>query len=181
MINACDLRQKDNLLKIEKKAGFYKWYAEKAELNFILQKLGVSFADIQSALEIKNNLYCIYVGIAAKESVRERLNWHINQKHTESNVRHGTLSTLRQSIASIVSQRQGDEKSTNHFIDKLKLEYFVVDDAIKSENAQKNLIQTEEDLMKNHLYVLNIQKNYHPLASPIRKKLKQLRKISKVF
>lgn len=126
MINAVDLRNKKELKRIDNKPGYYKWWANKSELKFILDKLSVKFETVESAIEEKDGLFCIYVGIAVKESVRDRLDWHVNDKHSEAQVRNGTLSTLRQSISSLVSQNQYDKKGTNDFIDKLKIEYFLM-------------------------------------------------------
>ena len=73
------------------------------------------------------------------ESIRDRLNWHINDTHTETRVKYGTLSTLRQSIASIIAHNQYDKKATDDFIDKLEVEYFFNEQPIKSANAKNEL------------------------------------------
>ena len=175
MVNARELREK---IDIEEKPGYYKWWAEKNEFDYLLEKLDVNFDDIKDSLEIKDNLYCIYVGIAVNESVGDRLNWHINDKHSLSKVKHKTLSTLRQTISSIISNNQADELGTNEFIDKLKVEYFLFDYPIKSEEAKSEIKSIEDDLLQKNLYILNIQDNHHPLAKPIKKKLRKLRKDS---
>lgn len=179
MINAIDLRNKENLEKINNKPGYYKWWASKSELEFILDKLSVKFETIESAIEKKEGLFCIYVGIAVKESVRDRLDWHINDKHTKSQVENGTLSTLRQSISSLVSQNQYDKDGTNNFIDKLKIEYFISENPIKSVKANEELHSIERTLLVKNLYVLNIQENHHPFAELTKNELRRLRKISK--
>ena len=71
MISARDLRDKDNLLKIEDKPGYYKWWATREDLDFILERLSVSFDDIKSGLESRDGLYAVYVGIAVRE-VRQK-------------------------------------------------------------------------------------------------------------
>lgn len=180
MINAKDLRKKDNLLKISNsKPGYYKWWAKKAQLDLLLKNLDVTFADIEKYLEKDNDLYCIYVGIAVKESIRARLNWHVNDKHGESQVKNGTLSTFRKSIASVVAHNQYDKEATNNFIDLLMVEYHELDYPIKSEIAKENLHKIERDLLSKHLYILNIQENNFEQAKPIKSKLRKLRKDSK--
>ena len=77
MISAKQLREK---IDIENKLGYYKWWAQKEEFDILLEKLDINIDDIKNSLEIKDNLYCIYVGIAVNESVGDRLNWHINDK-----------------------------------------------------------------------------------------------------
>jgi len=179
LLNASKLRNKEELIKIPNKAGYYKWWSNKNELYTILKKLNVKFDDIKDYIETKNNLYSIYVGIAVKESVRSRINWHINDKHTKSRVENGTLSTFRQSISSIVAENQYDKSETDKFINKLKIEYFTTDNPIKSIEAKKELEEKEKKLMNTQLYVLNLQNNHHPQAKAIKKELKYLRKISK--
>ena len=175
MISAKQLREK---IDIEEKPGYYKWWAQKNEFDYLLKKLNINFEDIEDSLEIKDNLYCIYVGIAVNESVADRLNWHINDKHSLSKVKHKTLSTLRQTISSIISNNQADEAGTNEFIDKLKVEYYLLDYQIKSEKAKSEIKAIEDDLLQKKLYILNIQDNHHPLSKPIKIKLKKLRKDS---
>ncbi len=179
MIKTSSLRHIEELKKISSKPGYYKWWVSKVELDILLKVLDISFSKIESSLESKNDLYCVYVGIAAKESVRSRLNWHINDTHTASRVKNGTLSTLRQSISSIISHNQYDKISTDLFIDKMFVEYFYIDSPIKSDNAKTELHAIETKLMAEYLRILNIQNNHYPLSYSIKSKLKELRKESK--
>ena len=179
MIKAITLRNKEQLRNISSLPGYYKWWVSKTELDVILKALNVSFSEIEKALELKDELFCVYVGIAAKESVRKRLNWHINDRHTESRVINGTLSTLRQSIASIVSRNQFDKTTTDLFIDKMYVEWFYISTPIKSEATKRELHLIETNLMSEYLRILNIQGNHHPLSILTIPPLKQLRKESK--
>lgn len=179
MIKASSLRNKDNLKSISSLPGYYKWWAAKSELEVILKALNISFSEIENALETRNDLYCIYVGIAVKESVRNRLNWHVNDKHTVSQVRSGTLSTLRQSISSIAAGNQYAKEATDTFIDKLYVEWFYSNNPIKTEAAKNELHEIEKQLLAEYLRVLNIQDNHHFLSGSIKSKLKNLRKKSK--
>ena len=179
-INAKELRNKEALLNIpDRLPGYYKWWAEKPDLDIILLALDADFSELSSFIEQKDGLYCIYVGIAAKESIRKRLDWHVNDSHTPSRVLSGTLSTLRQSISSVVTHNQYDKDATNAFIDKLTIEWFTIDDPIKSHEAIDKLYTIERNIMSEHLYVLNIQDNKFPQAQPIKKRLSALRKSSK--
>lgn len=157
------------------KPGYYKWWAQKGELQAILDKLDISFCDVEEYLEERNGWYCIYVGVAIKESVQARLNWHVNQTHNPTNVQYGTLSTFRQTISSVVGSNMLDTQSTNDFIDKLVVAYYACDFAIKSQEAKEHIRNIEKELLNsNTLYLLNIQDNHHKLAP--RKKLTALRK-----
>ena len=181
MIKAASLRNPVERKKILPKPGYYKWWVGKNELELLLNVFDISFADIENALEVKEGLFCVYVGIAAKESVRQRLNWHINDPHTASRVRDGTLSTLRQTIASIVAHNQYDKAATDSFIDSMFVEWFYIDAPIKSEKAKTELHIIESKLMTEYLRILNIQENHHVLSKSIKKELKKLRKESKQF
>ena len=181
MIKAASLRNPMELKKILPKPGYYKWWVSKNELELLINVLDISFADIENSLEVKEELFCVYVGIAAKESVRQRLNWHINDPHTASRIRNGTLSTLRQTIASIVAHNQYDKTTTDSFIDSMFVEWFYIDAPIKSEKAKTELNLIESKLMAEYLRILNIQENHHVLSKSIKKELKKLRKESKQF
>ncbi|MBE6494721.1 MAG: hypothetical protein E7Z84_08990 [Methanosphaera stadtmanae] len=178
-VAAIKLRNKNELSKIPDKIGYYKWWAKKEDFNYICERLYVNYDDIKDDVEVKNNYYGLYVGIAANESVRARINWHVNDIHSKSRVENGTLSTFRQSISSIVVENQYDKDSTNEFIDKLNVEYFTLEYPIKSVEAKEELHNIERNLLINNLYLLNIQENKHPKSKPIKKRLKYLRKISK--
>ena len=83
LIPAQALRNKDNLKKISKQPGIYKWWISKDLLCDLLKAIKIDINSIpENCWDIKENLYCVYVGIAA-EPLWQRLNWHINQKHTK--------------------------------------------------------------------------------------------------
>ena len=60
-----------------------------------------------------NNSPLVYVGTAGVRNVgaarenkghlRERMKWHITTRHNQSTIRNGTLSTLRTTIGSLIS------------------------------------------------------------------------------
>lgn len=178
-VKAKDLRQKEVAAQIPKdKPGYYKWWANENDFKDIASKLNVTLPrkDIQTT-EIGGEKYsCVYIGIAANESLYHRIvKWHICQKHSESQVRHKTLSTLRQTISALFGENMMDKDKTNEIIDRLVVEYFVSDNAIHSEEARSELHGIEKDLLKGDtLYILNIQENKHPDAPT--KLLMQLRR-----
>lgn len=120
------------------------------------------------------DLYCIYIGIAEKESIGNRLDWHVNQEHKQSAIKSGFLSTLRQSLSSLLSHNQKNEEATNEFIDNLYIEFFEV-----TEEAEGELRKIEKEAMEKYLYILNIHGNHHSKVGEIKKKLKELRKAGK--
>lgn len=179
-IQAILLRDINNLSQIPNdKPGYYKWWATRKDFEELARKLGTDFASLEPYIEKEDDLYCIYVGIAAKESIRSRLNWHVNDPHTQNRVKSGTLSTLRQSISSLIAGNQSKKKETNDFIDRLTIEYFIIDKTIRSKEASEELDKIERDLMHNKLYILNIKDNKHAKSKQIIRELKQARKESK--
>lgn len=180
MLDAKTLRNKQTVNTIPgDKPGYYKWWAEKSEVDLILKELNITYDFAEQYFEKKGNLYCIYVGIAAKESIRKRLDWHVNDKHTPSRVKNGTLSTLRQSISSVVAHNQYDKTATDDFINKLSIEYYTINSPIKSTEAIEKLHSIERDLMQRNWYLLNIRDNKFVYAKPAISALKALRKQSK--
>lgn len=180
IVQAKDLRDKNNLKSVPNKPGYYKWWATEEDFFLLLKNLGVDYKGICNAVEVREGKYAIYVGIAVKESIRNRLNWHVNDEHSLSKVKNGTLSTLRQSISSLIAGNQGDKKATDDFIDRLAIEYVDCDFAIKSIEAKNTIENIERELMNNSLRILNIRDNKHSLALPIIKVLKEKRKTAKL-
>ena len=181
------LRQKDRLELIPNdKPGWYRWWASSEALKLLLDSkfLSRTYCDeilpfLTKRTDKQTTLYSLYVGTASKGSIRQRLNWHINQEHTTSTVLHGTLSTLRQSISSLVAGNQYDEVATNKLIDMLAIEYIVVDSPIRSENTKAVIEQIELDELTNRVYPLNIMKNRQPCIQSFRRELSKIRSNSK--
>lgn len=184
LIRANKLRDKNNLKNmIENKPGYYKWWAEEKEVILLLTHLDLdtSITSIIDSLEKYDDKFCIYIGVAIKESVRDRLDWHINQINSPSAVKNGTLSTLRRTISSVLFQDMNLTNETNEFIDKLYVQPFYIDKPIKSQEAKEIIHNIEIGFLAHgdNLYLLNIQDNKHNLSP--RKKISSLRKISKII
>jgi hypothetical protein len=181
IIKASLLRNPIELAKFPKdKPGWYRWWAPDVALQKLLGQHYAALAPkLTQGVGPLDGQSCIYVGVAIKESIRDRLNWHVNQQHTRSCVKHGTLSTLRQSIASLVGTCQADEAATNRIIDLLTIEYFPVDLPIKSTTAKKCIDVIEKDEMQKKALPLNIQSNHHKDVAIFKPALKLARKAAK--
>lgn len=188
-VYAKDLRKKENLLKIPDKPGLYKWWASQKALEELLNynKINLDKDYINSIIENLTTYetidgekyYYVYVGIAVNESVRKRIDWHINQHHTPSAVNSGFLSTLRKSISSLIVQDQFNESKTNELIDMLKVEYITIDSKIHSLEAKEKLHSKENEEMKNNVLPLNIKGNKNEKLKEYKKQLMKLRKEAK--
>lgn len=180
-ISAKSLRDPAQLAQVpDDRPGWYRWWAPEPVLRKLL---GSHYQELAPLLTRgqggTSGLFCIYVGVAIRGSIRARLKWHINQKHTFSAVKHGALSTLRQSIASLVGSSQGDEAATNQLIDLLTVEYYPVDWPIKSDQVKTTIETTERAEMQNHVLPLNIRGNRNPAVASYKKYLKAARKNAK--
>lgn len=178
IVRAKDLRKESELDKVPKGIGYYKWYAEKQDLNLLLRKLGLSFDSIpQDQWDIENGLYCIYLGIA-KKSLRERLDWHVNDHHTINAVRSGALSTFRQSLSSVLFSDQSKEQDTNSFIDRLTIHFFYFENLNSESDIDKKTIEAKETgLINQYLHILNGSKNHNCFRAG--KRLRELRMLGK--
>lgn len=188
LIEAKQLRNTETLHKIPNNMpGWYKWWASEDTLKQLLDSPYISknyYSELFPNLTKKNidgiNYYYIYVGVAIKESIRSRLDWHVNQKHTKSSVESGFLSTLRQTISSLVAKDQYDEENTNKLIDSLVIEYYPVDLPIKSIKAKEKIERIEKEELNNNMLPLNLRDNKNIIVKNFLKELSQVRKQSKL-
>ena len=174
MIQAKKLRTPAVMQKVPDCPGYYKWWAKKEELDTVLKALGVKFSDVSASLEKKGDYFCLYVGIAA-QSLRKRVNWHLNDTHTVQRVNSKVLSTLRQTVSSLIAKNQYFKKATDDFLDKLCFEWFPLDTEVPTDETKGELHGIERKIMSEHFYPLNIQDNGHPLAKDVTKTLSDLR------
>ncbi len=187
VVYAKELRNLNELKKIPKDMpGWYRWWADKSALKEILdspyigEKYFSTLLPYLTTKKIENKIYYyIYVGVAVRESIQARLNWHVNQKHSKSSVQSGFLSTLRQSLSSLVAGNQYNEEKTNAFIDKLVIEYYPVNEKIKSKNAKEKIEEIEKGEMSKNVLPLNIRDNKNGIVKDYLKELSRVRKKSK--
>lgn len=187
LIKANALRDKTLSKEIpNNKPGFYKWWAKEDELEVLLNSKQLTNKYLEAILpyltkKIINNeyYYYIYVGVAIKESIYARLDWHVNQRHTRVSVESGFLSTLRQTLSSLIKGNQYAEEKTNIFIDKLYIEYYPIDLNIKNDDAKINIENIEKGEMIKNCLPLNIKDNKNELLKSFLKGLKNARKNSK--
>jgi len=166
--------------------GWYRWWAPEAEARALLdspylpQKYSPSLlAMLPRGNGVLADFCAVYTGIAVKEPLRARLDWHINQRHRESAVKSGTLSTLRQTLSSLLAGDLMNETAANAFIDKLLVEYYPLDLPVGSEEAKRFLESNEQKEMDERLFILNIKDNRRSEAQSFIRDLKRARKIGK--
>ena len=184
---AKNLRNKDQLFEIPKDMpGWYRWWAPTASVEVLLNSSYIEenyfdtiFPYLTTQIFDGMEYYYIYVGVAIRESIRDRLDWHVNQHHTLTSVKSGFLSTFRQSISSLVARNQFDEEATNKMIDTFVIEYEPIDLSIKSEEAKEMIEQIETTEMAQHTLPINIKDNKNTIVKDFLVELKKVRKESK--
>lgn len=155
---------------IKKVPGIYRWWFDADATNRLLSEL--KFKDFHKLMyrEIDGTkYYALYFGIS--NDMRGRANWHICQSHSTSQIKHGTLSTLRQTLSGLLGiDMSKSRQCINDLMDNsCYLEYDYVSDP-KTYEGQ------ELKGYNNYAYPLNIQENktidkYHiKLLKDLRKK-----------
>ena len=172
MYSVRDIRKNPALIPDQR--GLYKWWCKHEVLEAIATELQ---CDITKCSIEKNNecdLFCVYVGVAVKETLKERIKWHMGN-HTDSSVKHKTLSTLKQSLSAIHNQDMSPSLANE--LDKYMDQFYV---SVNTDISEAQDIYAEEKRLLfekgQPLYILNIQGNNHE-QSP-KQKLKDLRKVA---
>ena len=170
MYSVRDIRSNPALISDSR--GLYKWWCKLEVLEGIANALQFDIGNCQIEKDDEYGLFCVYVGVAVKETLRKRIKWHMGN-HTPGAVKHKTLSTLKQSLSAVVkhnmSHKYADE--LNDYMDN----FFVSEDMINA--AREDIYEEEKRLLSGlnqPLYILNIQENKHTQAP--KKVLKKMRK-----
>jgi hypothetical protein len=161
-MQAIKLRDKGILHSISTSAGVYKWYMP----LILIDSLSV----LIEGCEYKEDLgYFVYVGIAT--NMREKLNWHVSQKHSISSIKSGFLSTLRQTLCGLAKVPMDDEDNVNAIINQMSIEVDLCSSKHEAEIMERNII-------KNFILPLNIMHNNYPFVRELRQLRSQSRNLA---
>ena len=153
--------------------GTYRWWFHES----CLKQLGLSHIDSQKLLSTTfqgKRYHALFFGIAAKETIRQRLHWHINQKHTQSSFKSGYISTLRLTLCALLLNPASkptlkqSEDVVNGYMDK----YCVVEWCSYHNNAEDQIRADEKAELRSYWYPLNIQGNKWKLTDLMSKRKK---------
>lgn len=105
---------------IENRKGVYCWWFSSDAAKDLISQLGLTQSDISRIqvrlMEDGKEYWALYFGIS--KDMLSRAKWHILQPHTISAVKHGTLSTLRQTISALLNTPMSmSEDIVNSYID----------------------------------------------------------------
>lgn len=174
MIKAINIRNKTERKKIPNdKPGLYTWWAEESDYSLLLNKLEINKSSIDQYVKRNGSLVCIYVGMTA-QPLRSRLDSHVN-RHSRASIFNYGLSTLRRSIASVVTGNLYDKKGTDEFINRLYIEFKTFDYPLKAKKTKEDIEKIETEFMKTNLCILNLKDNNHEKAADIILKLTTMR------
>lgn len=158
---------------IENLPGIYCWWFKEKAAQILLVNLPLTqdeLAKIQKREINGEEYWALYFGIS--KDMLARAKWHIMQKHSPSAVKHGTLSTLRQTLSALCSAVMSESEGTvNEFIDSncyWEWEY--------CQRFKEVEFQELSSIVK--CYPLNIQEN-KTVNKEVREKLTSLRKLHK--
>ena len=122
-----------NVKNVPTDKGIYFWFMRTECYNILSQRLEDTPLVAVDPCVTKDGLHLVYIGTAGTgkqggANLRQRLDWHVCQDHLEGCIRHGTLSTLRTGIGSLLSDDliQCDPTTTRQKINDLFSEYFKV-------------------------------------------------------
>lgn len=157
---------------IEKTSGIYCWWFKENAADQLLpqlRRLSPSEKDkIQTRVIEGTEYLALYFGISSKD-LFSRFKWHILQTHSNSSIKYGTISTLRQTLSALLNKNLSvSEKCINDFMDEncyLEWEY----------NDSPDVIEKKELSSGQKCYPLNIQKN-QTVSKDVRHELTSLRK-----
>ena len=158
---------------IESRKGVYCWWFSSAAAKDLISQLGLTQSDISRIqvrlMEDGKEYWALYFGIS--KDMLSRAKWHVLQRHTVSAVKHGTLSTLRQTISALLNTPMSvSEDTVNAFIDSNCYWEWEYDD--NPEDRERRALSSAL------CYPLNIKEN-RTVATETICVLKQRRKVFK--
>lgn len=177
LANRCQVAElRAKLLDVtDKEPVIYQWWFRADAAALVLRQIGEDPENVKIQHDkIKGKDYlALYVGKG--KSCRERFSWHIRQHHDERTVRHGFLSTLRQTICGLLGVNAvGNEDAVNTFIDQ----YCVLDWTCYPGISPVDLGKLEKERILAGYFPLNIQGNPN-VDKEIRKELRRRRSNAK--
>lgn len=186
--SVCEIRSSKE--GIGKDVGIYCWWFKDDCVDVLLKRIS---QDVDWRRLVDESLQhkvfgdvkytALYVGIAAgkKKGILGRFKWHVEQKHTVSNVTKGYLSTLRRTLSALLNfklLKNGIEVNLNS---QEKLNAFIDENCVLEWNyyprkTKKDLETLEDEIINSGYYPLNIQSNKQ-ITKDLSKKLSDMRKI----
>ena len=141
-------------------SGVYRWY-------ITLEGARALGIDLEGCTRSGGH-YLVYVGLA--KDLRQRLDWHWNDKHSPSSVKSGFVSTLRQSLSALLVGEMvtARERVDSFMRTQMRVEW----------ETCENYQEREADLIREHSLPLNLRGNAHPFLATLKRKRKECKRKS---
>ena len=157
-------------IKFEKKPGIYRWWFSKEGAYQLLSPISnlIEWDDIKETEIAGEEYLALYFGMT--KDINDRFKWHISQKHSNSAIKAGTISTLRRTLSALLNCPLSKSQETiNDFIDNnCYLEWKYCDSEKDADSKEKKELDT-------NYYPLNIRDNYK-ISPALKTSLELLRK-----
>jgi len=156
--------------------GIYFWFMKQDAYSLLSQYITMSPIEPKFSKTINGDSYdLVYLGTAGtgkkgNSNLKNRFEWHINQKHSESTIKQkqSALSTLRTGLSSLLSDDlilPNTEIIVNDFMSSKMLLFY-----IKYENNNEIINSDEIILIKNLKPLFNLKNNpnsyKHSISNP---------------
>lgn len=149
----------------------YMWWFRRDGASAILRAVGENVDNVNILHDKIDGADYLALYVGKGKSCRQRFDWHIRQHHDERTVRHGFLSTLRQTLCALMGVNAVDgEAVVNRFIDlNCYLDWTCYPDI-----SEEELSKLEEAKIASGYFPLNIVAN-KTVPQEVRKPLRKLR------
>lgn len=155
----------DNLNVVPKHKGIYFWFMHPDGYEALSKKLSNHLQPVQPFTAL-DNYHLVYIGTSGtgkdgNSSLRQRLEWHIAQKHSQSAVCSGALSTLRTGIGSLAADDLilYPDSSTETVVNNIFSGYFKVFWIEYQDDQDIQINSDEEVLISNLRPLFNLKNN----------------------
>lgn len=150
--------------------GIYFWFMHPDGYQDLSRYISIVPIEYGFKKEINEIMYdLVYLGTSGTgkqggSNLRKRLLWHIQDKHTQNSICHGTLSTLRAGLGALLKNNliePDTESAVNEFMkDKMALIWIAYD-----ENEESMIDRNEKTLIQTLKPLLNIKNNPNARAN----------------
>jgi hypothetical protein len=152
-----------------KSKGIYFWFMQQDGYIAMSDFVSANPIEPKYSIAIEGVKYdLVYLGTAGtgkegNSNLSKRFEWHINQKHIESNICHGTLSTLRSGLGALLSDDlmlENTEIKVNDFLKNYMKVFWI------EYSDDKSLIENDEKVsIKGLKPLLNLKNNPNARAN----------------
>jgi hypothetical protein len=161
----------ESIIHVPQVKGIYFWFIKASSYPLISKYVHIENTPPSFTKNINGEEYdLIYIGTAGtgkkgNSNLQERLSWHLCQSHTNTNVYHGTLSTLRAGISALLSDDLIDT-NVEHDLNQIFINHFYIYWVTYDYNTKD--IDKDEYLLINRIKpVFNLKNNPNALSREI--------------